>query len=29
LKHRVHAAIDRYGLQAAGISDLFSVKGRA
>lgn len=29
LKHRIHAAIDRYGLQATGISDLFGVKGRA
>jgi transposase len=28
LKHRIHAAIDRYGLQATGISDLFGVKGR-
>ena len=28
LKHRIHAAIDRYGLQAHGISDLFGVKGR-
>ena len=28
LKHRIHAAVDRYGLQAAGISDLFGVKGR-
>ena len=29
LKHRIHSAIDRYGLQATGISDLFGVKGRA
>jgi len=29
LKHRIHAAIYRYGLQASGISDLFGVKGRA
>jgi transposase len=28
LKHRIHAAIDRYGLQATSISDLFGVKGR-
>lgn len=28
LKHRIHASIDRYGLQATGISDLFGVKGR-
>ena len=28
LKPRIHAAIDRYGLQATGISDLFGVKGR-
>jgi hypothetical protein len=28
IKHRIHAAIDRYGLQATGISDLFGVKGR-
>lgn len=28
LKHRIHAAVDRYGLQAHGISDLFGVKGR-
>src|ERR1700679_3471243 len=28
LKHRIHSAIDRYGLQATGISDLFGVKGR-
>jgi transposase len=28
LKHRIHAAFDRYGLQASGISDLFGVKGR-
>lgn len=28
LKHRIHAAIDRYGLQATGISDLFGVRGR-
>ncbi len=28
VKHRIHAAIDRYGLQATGISDLFGVKGR-
>ena len=28
LKHRIHAAIYRYGLQATGISDLFGVKGR-
>ena len=28
LKHRIHAAIDRYGLQATGISDLFGLKGR-
>ena len=28
LKHRIHAAIDRYGLQATAISDLFGVKGR-
>lgn len=28
LKHRIHAAIDPYGLQANGISDLFGVKGR-
>jgi hypothetical protein len=24
LKHRIHAAIDRYGLQATGISDLLN-----
>jgi len=29
LKHRIHSAIDRYGLHATGISDLFGVKGRA
>ena len=28
LKHRIHASIDRYGLQATGISDLFGVKER-
>jgi hypothetical protein len=28
LKHRIHATIDRYGLQTSGISDLFGVKGR-
>jgi hypothetical protein len=28
LKHRIHSAIDRYGLQANGIRDLFGVKGR-
>lgn len=28
LKHRIHAAIDRYGLQTTGISDLFGVRGR-
>jgi transposase len=28
LKHRIHAAIDRYGLHATGISDLFGVRGR-
>ena len=28
LKHSIHAAVDRYGLQAQGISDLFGVKGR-
>ncbi|WP_026441643.1 IS110 family transposase [Pseudacidobacterium ailaaui] len=28
LKHRIHAAIDRYGLHAIGISDLFGVRGR-
>ncbi|MGB9077171.1 MAG: hypothetical protein WCC26_10075 [Terracidiphilus sp.] len=27
--HRIHSAIDRYGLQAAGITDIFGVKGRA
>jgi len=27
LKHRIHAPIDRYGLHATGISDLFGVKG--
>jgi transposase len=29
LKHRIHAGIDRYGLQADAISDLFGAKGRA
>lgn len=29
LKHRIHSAIDRYGLQATGISDIFGIKGRA
>jgi transposase len=29
LKHRIHSAIDRYGLHATGITDLFAVKGRA
>jgi transposase len=29
LKHRIHAGIDRYGLQAHDISDLFGTKGRA
>jgi transposase len=29
LKHRIHAGIDRYGLQADAISDLFGTKGRA
>lgn len=29
LKHRIHAGIDRYGLQAHAISDLFGTKGRA
>ena len=29
LKHRIHSAIDRYGLHATGIADLFGVKGRA
>lgn len=29
LKHRIHSAIDRYGLQATGIADIFGVKGRA
>jgi transposase len=28
LKHRIHAGIDRYGLQADAISDLFGTKGR-
>jgi transposase len=28
LKHRIHARIDRYGLQANAISDLFGTKGR-
>lgn len=28
LKHRIHASIDRYGLQADAISDLFAAKGR-
>jgi transposase len=28
LKHRILAAIDRYGLQVSGISDLFGAKGR-
>jgi transposase len=28
LKHRIHAGIDRYGLQADSISDLFGAKGR-
>jgi len=28
LKHRIHAAVDRYGLQAHGVSDLFGMKGR-
>ena len=29
LKHRIHAGIDRYGLQADAITDLFGKKGRA
>ncbi|MGA9671262.1 MAG: IS110 family transposase [Terracidiphilus sp.] len=29
LKHRIHAGVDRYGLQADSISDLFGTKGRA
>ncbi len=29
LKHRIHAGIDRYGLHADAISDLFGTKGRA
>ncbi len=29
LKHRIHSAIDRYGLHATGITDIFGVKGRA
>jgi transposase len=29
LKHRIHAGIDCYGLQADAISDLFGTKGRA
>lgn len=29
LKHRIYSAIDRYGLHATGISDIFGVKGRA
>lgn len=28
LKHRIHSALERYGIFAAGISDLFGVKGR-
>ena len=28
LKHRIHAAIDRYGLHPEAISDLFGTKGR-
>lgn len=29
LKHRIHAGVDRYGMQANAISDLFGTKGRA
>lgn len=29
LKHRIHAGIDRYGLQADAISDLFGFTGKA
>ena len=29
LKHRIHAGVDRYGLQADAISDLFGTKGRS
>ena len=28
VKHRIHSALERYGIFAAGISDLFGVKGR-
>jgi len=28
LKHRIHAAVDRYGLHTDSISDLFGIKGR-
>ena len=29
LKHRIHSAIDRYGLHTDSITDIFGVKGRA
>ena len=29
LKHRIHSAIDRYGLHTNSITDIFGVKGRA
>jgi transposase len=28
LKHRIHAAVDRYGLHTDAVSDLFGIKGR-
>ena len=29
LKHRIHSAIDRYGLHANSITDIFGIRGRA